>query len=211
MYRPKQFDMPDVAEMQDLIADHGFAVLVSAAGAEGMMATHLPLYLADRAGNGVLWGHVTKANDHWRAFDGKTRAMAVFQGPHGYISPDWYDTAKSVPTWNYLAVHAYGRPRVMDDPAKIVARLSSLSDQYEAGRETPWRMAALPDDFVAAQLKGIVAFEMPIQRLEGKRKMSQNRQPEDVAGAVRGLRASDRPEDAVLAELTERANKHRLG
>lgn len=209
MYRPKQFEIADDAEMLDLIRANGFAVLVTH-GAEGMIASHVPLHLVPDGDGWLLWGHLAKANTQWQAFDGDTDALAVFSGPHTYISPDWYETEKSVPTWNYEAVHAYGAPRVMDDPEAVVARLSSLTAQYEDGRETPWSMAELPDDFVTAQIKGIVAFEMPIARLEGKRKMSQNRKPEDVRGAMAGLKKTGRPDDESVAGVMADANKDRI-
>ena len=115
-----------------------------------------------------------------------------------------------MPTWNYEAVHAYGAPRVMDDPEAVVARLASLTAQYEDGRETPWSIAELPDEFVAAQIKGIVVFEMPITRLEGKRKMSQNRKPEDVRGAMAGLKKTGRTDDETVAGIMADANKDRI-
>jgi len=209
MYRPKMFDIADVNDMQGIIRANGFAVLVTA-GAQGMTASHVPLHLVDDGELGLLWGHLAKANDQWRAFDGAAEALAVFGGPHSYISPTWYATEKSVPTWNYEAVHAYGRPRVMDDPEAVVTRLASLTGQYEGTDARAWSPRNLPADFVAAQLKGIVAFEMRIERLEGKRKMSQNRKPEDVAGAIDGLKATGRPVDAEVAGIVAKANKDRL-
>lgn len=199
----------DLSEMHKVIRQNGFAAVVTAR-ADGMVATHLPLHLIDDSANGVLWGHFAKANDHWQALDGEIEALAIFSGAHTYISPYWYETENSVPTWNYDAIHAYGRPRVMADPGAVIAGLSRLSDQYESGRATPWKVSDLPDDFVRAQLKGIVAFEMKIERLEGKRKMSQNRAPQDVRGAVAGLRATGRADDAQVADITEAANKDRL-
>ena len=210
MYRPKMFDIDDADDMRRIIRDNGFAVLVTAGGG-GMTASHVPLHLVDDGELGLLWGHLAKANDQWRAFDGEAAALAVFQGPHTYISPTWYATEKSVPTWNYEAVHAYGRPRVMDDPQAVVGRLAELTAQYEGADASAWSPRALPADFVAAQIKGIVAFEMRIERLEGKRKMSQNRKPEDVAGAIRGLRATGRPDDVAVAGIVAKANKDRLG
>ena len=209
MYRPKQFEIADDAEMLDLIRANGFAVLVTH-GAEGMIASHVPLHLLPDGGGWLLWGHLAKANTQWQAFDGQGEALAVFSGPHTYISPDWYETEKSVPTWNYEAVHAYGAPRVLDDPEAVVARLASLTAQYEDGRETPWSIAELPDEFVAAQIKGIVVFEMPITRLEGKRKMSQNRKPEDVRGAMAGLKKTGRTDDETVAGIMADANKDRI-
>tara|TARA_R110001592_G_scaffold104552_1_gene294129 strand:+ start:2484 stop:3113 length:630 start_codon:yes stop_codon:yes gene_type:complete len=209
MYRPKMFDIDDTDDMQGIIRANGFAVLVTAGG-QGMTASHVPLHLIDDGELGLLWGHLAKANDQWQAFDGAAEALAVFGGPHSYISPTWYATEKSVPTWNYEAVHAYGRPKVMDDPEAVAARLASLTGQYEGTGASAWSPRNLPADFVAAQLKGIVAFEMRIERLEGKRKMSQNRKPEDVKGAIGGLKATGRPADAEVAGIVAKANKDRL-
>ncbi len=209
MYRPKMFDIDDTNDMHGIIRANGFAVLVTA-GAQGMTASHVPLHLIDDGEFGLLWGHLAKANDQWQAFDGTAEALAIFGGPHSYISPTWYATEKSVPTWNYEAVHAYGRPKVMDDPADVAARLASLTGQYEGEGPGAWSPRNLPADFVAAQLKGIVAFEMRIERLEGKRKMSQNRKPEDVKGAIGGLKATGRPADAEVAGIVAKANKDRL-
>jgi transcriptional regulator len=209
MYRPKLFDIDDAGEAQRIMRDNGFAVLVTAVGG-GMTASHVPLHLSDNGEFGLLWGHLAKANDQWRAFDGRTEALAIFQGPHTYISPTWYETEKSVPTWNYEAVHAYGRPVVMDDPEAVAARLASLTGQYEGEGADAWSPKDLPADFVAAQLKGIVAFEMRIERLEGKRKMSQNRKPEDVKGAMDGLKATGRENDAEVAGIMAAVNKDRL-
>ncbi len=209
MYRPKMFDITDVTDMHGIIRANGFAALVTA-GNQGMTASHIPLHLMDDGEFGLLWGHLAKANDQWQAFDGRTEALAIFGGPHTYISPSWYMTEKSVPTWNYEAVHAYGRPTVMDDPNQVIRRLASLTAQYEDGKPPPWTMDGLPDDFVRAQLKGIVAFEMRIERLEGKRKMSQNRKPEDAQGAIDGLKATGGKVENQVAEIVAKANKDRL-
>lgn len=209
MYRPKMFDVDDITEQHAIIRDHGFAQLTTG-GPAGLVATHLPLHLLDGGDRGILWGHVAKANDHWQVFDGQTEALAVFSGPHSYISPTWYETQKSVPTWNYEAVHAYGRPRLIEQPDRVVQLLSSLTAQYEGSGGNAWKVRDLPEDFVAAQLKGIVAFEMPIERLEGKRKMSQNRKPEDVKGAMAGLHALGGEEHARVAEIMAKSNRDRL-
>ena len=209
MYRPPMFDVADLADQHAVIRDHGFAQLTTA-GAGGLKATHIPLHLIKGDELGILWGHVSKANDHWRDFDGATEALAAFWGPHAYISPTWYETKKSVPTWNYEAVHAYGRPRIIEDAGRVVQLLSSLTAQYEGAGPQAWKVADLPEDFIAAQLKGIVAFEMPVERLEGKRKMSQNRKPEDVKGAMAGLNAGGRDGDAQVAGIMAGCNADRL-
>jgi transcriptional regulator len=177
------------------MARHAFALLVTAR--EGACeATHLPLWLErERGPLGTLFGHVARANPHWRSFDGRTPALAVFSGPHAYVSPRWY-AEPGVPTWDYVAVHAEGVPRVVDDPEAVRALLVRLTDAYEG----PGGHAALPEALVARLVKGIVAFELPIERLVGKRKLSQNKSAADRAGVVAGLRASGEPGAVALAE-----------
>ena len=176
MYVPKHFDPADAAWCHALMARESFALLVST-GAEGLpFATHLPLLLA------------------------------VFQGPHAYVSPGWYATHPSVPTWNYVAVHASGRPRLLEEPARVTALLARMVTTYEAGRSEPWRFDSLTEDYVTAMIHAIVAFELPIERLEGKAKLSQNRPAEDQAGAIGGLDASADPlARATAALMAERS------
>ena len=197
MYRPQAFNIDDNSALFRVMRDNSFALLVSAGG--GLVASHIPLSLnADGAGPGQLFGHVARANDQWRGFDGKTEAMAVFQGVHAYVSPSWYASETMVPTWNYVAVHAYGRPRVIADAAAVRAHLERLVATYESPATGPWSMDRLPDDYVQRMIKGIVAFEMPIERLEGKFKLSQNRSAADRAGAIKGLEGSG---DATAREV----------
>jgi len=198
MYVPKAFREDDVARLQGFLRAWSFALLVT--DVDGVpSATHLPLVLdADGAGRGRLIGHVARANPQWRTFDGRREALAVFAGPHAYVSPTWYATAPAVPTWNYGAVHVYGRPRVLggaDATRDAVARLVKEHDPN-------WPLGEQPEEFIAGMLRGIVAFEMPIERLEGKLKLSQNRPAADRPGIVRALRAGGEVERAV-ADLME--------
>ena len=198
MYVPKAFREDDVARLHGFLRAWSFALLVTDVDGEPV-ATHLPLVLDERAApDGRLIGHVARPNPQWRAFDGRRQALAIFSGPHAYVSPTWYATAPAVPTWNYAAVHAYGRPRVLeglDATRDAVARLVAVHDPA-------WRLADQPADFIAGMLRGIVAFEMPIERLEGKLKLSQNRPAADRPGVVRALRSGGAPGRAV-AELME--------
>jgi transcriptional regulator len=129
-------------------------------------------------------------------------ALAIFAGPHAYITPSWYETkrqtGKVVPTWNYVAIHAYGRLRFIDDPERARANVTGLTKRHEANRAKPWAVTDAPPDFIAAMLKAIVAFELTITRLEGKWKMSQNRPAEDRAGVVAGLTADGSTEVAAI-------------
>ena len=201
MYRPRLFKMDDPAALHRLMREESFALLVTAPGGVPV-ASHIPLFL-DTVGDGPdrLLGHVAKANPQWREFDGETEAMAMFWGPHAYVSPGWYESRKMVPTWNYVTVHAYGKPRIMPDPADARAVLQRLVATYESEASGPWSMDRLPDSYVEKQLKGIVAFEMPIDRLEGKFKLSQEKSEADRAGAIRGLEGSDDPGAREVARL----------
>jgi transcriptional regulator len=199
MYIPSAFRADARAALYDLIERHGFGTFVTVIGGTPF-ASHLPFVL-DRE-RGLLLGHVARANPHWRALDGGAESLAVFQGPHGYVSPSWYTTGPAVPTWNYAAVHVYGAARAMDGEARLLDLLGRLVGQYETGRERPWAMD-LPADYLKKMLHGIVGFEMPIARIEGKFKLSQNRSAEDRRGVMREL-ATGGPDEQALAEFMAR-------
>jgi transcriptional regulator len=206
MYVPKHFDAPDQEWCHALIERERFALLASTAGDGAPFATHLPLLLDGHRGpRGTLVGHLARANPHARLLAEGAPTLAVFQGPHAYVSPGWYRVHPSVPTWNYVAVHAYGRPVVVEEPARVKALLDRLVKTYEDGRAEPWRFDALPTDYVDGMIRGIVAFELPIDRLEGKAKLSQNRGAEDRAGAIQGLEATADPLAAATAALMRQA------
>jgi transcriptional regulator len=203
MYVPKHFEIADRAVLDDFVERHGFATLVS--DVDGApFATHLPLVL-DRSQppRGTLLGHVARANPHWQAFDGKREALAIFHGPHAYVSPSAYLTSPAVPTWNYAVVHAYGIARVVEDDAWVGALVDRLIRTYEAGRAQPWP-GVLPPEFKQKQLRAIVGFEMAITRVEGKFKLNQNRSLEDQRGVVRDLESSAYAEERALGELMKR-------
>ena len=165
------------------------------------MITHLPLVLdrGDRPGAERLLGHVARANPHWRRFDGALPAVAIFRGPHGYVSPSWYPEHPSVPTWNYAVVHVHGAPRVVgeSETREIVHR---LIEQYERSRESRWT-PELPPEFLDRELRAIVGFEMPIARLEAKFKLSQNRDAADREGALAGLLREQHARSRELGEF----------
>jgi transcriptional regulator len=206
MYRPRHFDIDDVQVLHRFMRDQSFALLVTTEDG-APFASHIPLLLdRDTGDQGRLLGHVAKANPQWRAFDGKTEAMAVFWGPHAYISPNWYETETMVPTWNYVTVHAYGKPTVIDDPETVRRGQAQLVDTYESDATGNWSMDALPDDYLGKMLGAIVAFEMPIERLQGNFKLSQNRQPKDREGAIKGLRQTGNAEAEEVARLMAEFN-----
>jgi transcriptional regulator len=209
MYVPRHFASGERAELHALMREFGFAVIVTGDGGRPY-ASHLPFALEVGAdGRETLYGHVARANPHWRAFDGAREALVVFQGAHAYVSPSWYETRLSVPTWNYEAVHAYGRPLAFDGEEPTLAVLKRLVALYESEATGPWRMESLPDDYLRTQLKGIVAFEMPVERLEGKLKMSQNKSAADRAGVIRGLKslAGDPLAQAVAERMQAREER----
>jgi len=203
VYVPKHFAETDVASLHALVRAHSFATLVSHVDGE-LFATHVPLLLdAERGPLGTLVGHVARANPHARVFDGGTRALAIFQGPHAYVSPRWYASEPNVPTWNYVAVHATGVLSAVTDASAVRALLARSAGVYEADAARPWSLASIPDAFANGLQKGIVAFELAIDRLEGKRKLSQNKPPADRAGVVAALRARDDSDARAIADAME--------
>jgi transcriptional regulator len=181
MYVPDHFreDRPDV--LQDAMQRIGFATLVT----QGLEANHLPMLLQD----GMLRGHVARANPVWKA--GAGEALAIFLGAHAYVSPSWYpskaETGKAVPTWNYLTVHARGAIRWIQDADWLRAHVGALSAAHEAGRAQPWAITDAPASYVDGLLRAIVGFELTTAKLEGKWKLSQNRDAADRAGVREGL------------------------
>ncbi len=204
MYTPPAFREQDPAALQQMMREARLATLVTAT-AEGLMATPLPLILdAGEGAHGTLYGHVARANPQWQgAVTGE--ALVIFPGPDAYITPSWYaskaEHGKVVPTWNYAAVHAYGRLEFFDDEARLLAVVSRLTDLHEQGRAETWAVSDAPEAFVRAQLKGIVGLRLEISRIEGKVKMSQNRPEADRAGVAAGLGASERPGDRQVAAM----------
>jgi transcriptional regulator len=196
MYLPPYFAEDDREVLDSVVRDNNFGLLVTMADG-APLATHLPFVLE----GDTLVAHMARANPQWESFASGAEVLCVFHGPHGYISPSWYVRKNAVPTWNYVAVHVYGTPRIVDDPAAALAMQGRLVAAHEAGSPTPWTIDGLPDSFVEGQLRAIVNFEIPIARIEGKFKLNQNRSPEDRAGVVAGLRASPRPGDQELADL----------
>jgi transcriptional regulator len=205
MYLPRHFAEGDTAALHQLMGRHDFAVLVTTMDG-APFASHLPLLVEPGAGlHGTILGHMSRANTQWRGFAEGVEALAIFQGPHAYISPSWYASEPAVPTWNYAAVHAYGTPKVIDDHDGALAILERLVAVQEAGRPEPWSLDQVPDDFRDTQMRGITAFEMPITRLEGKFKMGQNKPAADRLGAAAGLRATGDPMATEVAKLLDDA------
>ena len=208
MYRPKAFDVTELDDLHLAIEASGPAHLVSVTPT-GLTASVVPMLLDRGSGeHGALVGHLARANPHWRQAGRDVETMAIFAGPDAYVSPSWYatkqETGKVVPTWNYEVVHAYGELVVHDDPSWVGALVRRLTDRHEAGRREPWSVDDAPADFVAVQLRAIVGIELRLTRIEGKRKLSQNRPEADVAGAIAGL-AGGTPAERQVAERMREA------
>ena len=202
MYLPKSFQIEDLAELHGFMRAYNFASLVTQhQGAP--FASHLPFLLdAERGPHGTLLAHMARANPQWRDFANTGEVLVIFQGPHAYISPSWYETHPSVPTWNYAVVHASGVPRIVDEHATLRRMLERLVDTHEAGFAQPWRMD-LPPDYLDKMMRAVVGFEIEITRLEGKLKLSQNRSEEDRQQVAQALGQSEHPLDHDVAELME--------
>lgn len=205
MYTPRSFAIDDLQEMQQQMRDTRLAVLVTH-GAQGLQASHLPLLLRpDEGPNGTLYGHFARANPQWKDLQDGAEALVIFAGADAYVSPGFYPSkaehGKAVPTWNYIAVHAYGSAEVFSDAARLHELVSALTDRHESGRAQPWKVSDAPADYIDGMLRAIVGFTLPIQRLEGKRKLGQNRSSADVAGVREGLAASPDAQDRALAHL----------
>lgn len=204
MYCPSAFRQDDLATLHQQIQASGLALL-SSAGEQGLQASHLPLLLEPHEGEfGTLYGHFARANPHWRDLATGAEALVVFSGADGYVHPGWYpakaEHGKVVPTWNYIAVHAWGQAEVFDDPERLLRLVSRLSDRHEQGRARPWAVSDAPRAYIDAMLRAIVGFALPIRRIEGKWKLSQNRSAGDQAGVRAGLAESARASDRELAQ-----------
>jgi transcriptional regulator len=198
MYIPKHFREDDLNTLHDLMGTYSFATLITQH--EGLpFATHLPFILDTKRGPyGTLLAHMARANPQWHDFSSQQEALVIFQGPHAYVSPSWYEVELSVPTWNYAAAHAYGIPNILEDGEELYRLLKILTETHESQFENPWPFQ-LPDDYLQKMMRGIVAFEIEITRLEGKFKMSQNRSESERENVIAALNES--PDTQPVAEL----------
>jgi transcriptional regulator len=205
MYIPKHFEETNIATLHGLMKAHTLATLATSAATE-LVVNHLPLLIYSDDGEfGTLRGHVARANPLWRQFTGTTAAVAIFQGPHSYISPSWYPSkhmdGKQVPTWNYAVVHAHGRPRIIEDANWLYTHLNDMTDEHESVQALPWKVSDAPKEFTDKLLNAIVGIEMPIMRIEGKWKVSQNRAKGDQLGVVAGLTSRGDDQSQSMANL----------
>lgn len=200
MYNPRSYRNESVSELHDFVRRYNFAALFTHKNGESF-STLLPFMIdAERGSLGTLVAHMARANPHWRAFDGAAPSLVVFTGPHAYISPAWYQEQVTVPTWNYTLVHAAGRVRLIEDPKEMRAMVLRLVAQHEAPLGNPWDVRKA-EAALETELEGIVGFEIPIERLEGKFKLNQNRSVADREGVVRALEKSAHPDEREIARL----------
>ena len=208
MYIPKHYAETNQEKIRKFIRDNGFGILFSHTGEEPM-ATHLPFVLDEKAGGqGVLLGHMARANRQWRRANNQ-RVLVVFHGPHTYVSPTWYREPDNVPTWNYIAVHVYGVLRAVEDGPKTEEIVGRITEYYESFQPDPWR----PDfttKYARKMLKGIVPFEIDIEEMQGKWKLSQNHPPKRRRRVVDALKGSPGQNAREIAELIE-ADLRRAG
>ena len=203
MYNSKPHQEHDLGRLHQHMLDTRLAVLVSH-GEQGLLATHLPVLVDTGEGEfGTVYAHLARANRQWQDLEQGAEALLVFPGADAYVSPSYYpskaDNPKVVPTWNYLAVHAYGPAEVVHDAAKLLTIVSRLTQRHEQGRSEQWKVDDAPADYIDGMLRAIVGIRLPIARLQGARKLSQNRSAEDIAGVREGLGASTDYLDNQLA------------
>jgi transcriptional regulator len=203
MYQPAHFAESRVDVLHEFIREHPLAVFVTF-GANELNANHIPFELdPEPAPFGTLRGHVARANPVWRTFSQDVEALLVFHGPRHYITPSWYPTkqehGKVVPTYNYIVVHAYGPLRVVDDKTWLRGLVVKLTDKHESTRAEPWKITDAPEDYIEKMLGAIVGIEIPVSRLVGKWKASQNQPPVNRDGVVTGLGEIDHPDAATMA------------
>jgi transcriptional regulator len=204
MFVPDHFKLGGVADQHALMRAYPFAALITTSDA-GYEVTHLPTVLKSEGELGFVECHVSRANPHWRTIAAGARALLIYTGPQAYITPNWYPSkavhGKAVPTWNYAVVHAHGVAEIVDDRQWLVRHVGELTDQLEAGAAEPWATSDAPGNYIEVMARGIVGMRFTIDRLEGKSKMSQNRELPDRDGVVAGLQARGLQDDAKVADL----------
>ncbi|RFS15410.1 FMN-binding negative transcriptional regulator [Emticicia sp. C21] len=201
MYIPKIFKNENPEEIEEFIRQNSFGILVSLKNGIPL-ATHIPIELEERDGKKVLCGHLARANEQWRSFDENKEVLTIFIGPHAYISASWYK-GESVPTWNYVAVHVYGKIRIIEGQ-DLWQSLKKLVDKYEQASENPVSIETMSEKMVENQMRAIVGFEIEITDIQAKYKLSQNRNPEDYQRVVEHLQQSPDPIARHVSELMQK-------
>lgn len=207
MYQPPHFREERLEVQHALIQQYPLGLLVTA-GPGGLMANHIPFFLAPSASSrGTLQAHLARANPQLQELGSASECLVVFRGPQEYVTPSWYETkqetGKVVPTWNYTTVHAWGKPRLIEDAAWLAHHLSTLTQHQEQARPVPWEVGDAPAPYIASQMKGIVGIEIEIGRLAGKWKVSQNRPEQDRRGVIAGLTRQGQASHPMAALVAE--------
>src|ERR1700722_16227003 len=205
MYIPKLHEQSDLRVLHELVRSHPLGTWATQGEGE-LIVNHVPFVLdPSRGPYGTLLCHVARANSVWQSFSKTVPSVIVFQGPDSYISPSWYPSkqvhGKVVPTWNYAVVHAHGIPVVMETQAQLLQQITQLTATHESHQRVPWQVADAPADFIEQMSRQIVGIEIPITRIFGKWKVSQNRSEADRKGVVAGLKASAEPQSQQMADL----------
>ncbi len=210
MYLPRKFREDRIEVLHAAMLEIGAAAIVGQ-GPDGPIATHVPIELdPEPAPWGSIRCHFVRANPHVQSIANGQELLLIFQGPQGYVTPNWYpskrDTGKVVPTWNYIAIHAYGRATPFEDVDRLRRHLAALTGRFEAGSAVPWKIDDAPADYIDGLCRAIIGFEIPLSRIEGKWKLSQNRPRHDRLGVIDGLRAQGGEASLKMAELVEAAS-----
>jgi len=207
VYIPKCFAETRADLLAEFIRRHSFGTLITNDRSGGLCATHLPFLFREAGTDGrtSLISHMAQQNDQWKSLRPETEVLAIFQGPHAYVSPRFYVSKLAVPTWNYTAVHVYGRPRIIDDATQVRQILGDLVTAYEGTGESAWRLSDLPEDFIEKMSRSIVAFAIDVTRMEGKFKLNQNRSEEDQVSVAQALEQSADEDSRGIAELMRKA------
>ena len=203
MYIPSAFAENRTGVLAEFIGRHSFGTLVTSDPSAGLCASHLPFLFqpGEGAAQATIFSHVARANPQWRELRPESEVLVIFTGPHAYISPRWYEAKMAVPTWNYTAVHVYGRPRLIDDPKLVRKILCETVEKYEGAGPEAWSTADLPEDFMAKMALAIVAFAIDVTRIEGKFKLNQNRSSADRRGVIAALDAAGSEDSHAIADL----------
>jgi transcriptional regulator len=215
MYMPKHHEETDVSVLQSLIRAHPLGAWATQGQGE-LIVNHIPFLIDASHGDlGTLVGHVARANDVWQTFSRTVPSVVIFQGAESYITPSWYPSkhahGKAVPTWNYVVVHAHGMPEVIESKAWLLEHLNELTNTHEADQSLPWKVADAPAEFTKRMIEGIVGIEIPVSRLIGKWKVSQNKQDSDKLGVVAGLLEKEDPQSREMAVLVNGQVSHSTG
>ena len=201
MYIPELYKNENQEEITQFLLEHSFGILVNRTNGK-LWATHIPLELEQTTdGKSILFGHISKENPQWESFESDANVLAIFSGPHSYVSSSWYEK-ENVPTWNYIAVHVYGKIKIIEGEA-VIASLKKLTDKYEKNSKKPVRIEELSEKTMR-QAAGIVAFEIEIESIEAVKKMSQNRNEKDYHNVISELEKTEKANSKEVASIMKK-------